>query len=480
MSKIPTQIPKSLAKSIPAIALRTYKNSLVVGVPDNLSKKRIDEILDVLVSKLNVDIELLFMNQNIIERNLEFVYGDFIEESDQFREKIKLRSESTVIDLVDKLLESAYRLRASDIHIEPLIDEVLIRIRVDGKLEKLTSFDIEICPAIISRLKVLSRLSIVERRKPQDGQFSAKVSGRELDFRLSTVSTLYGEKAALRLLDTHQNLGSLESLGMQPSQLRKLKDSIGGGNGLLISAGTTGSGKTTTMHSALKLINSPSLNVCTIEDPVEYVIPGINHLPVNDAIGLTFATQLRAVLRQDPDVVLVGEIRDAETARIAVQAALAGRLVLSTLHAPNAIGAIYRLYQMGIEPYQVAASLVGVISQRLIRKNCEFCSTSYSPSSALKNHVLNLIGTSKMNFQRGEGCTICRGSGFFGRIGAFQILKIDEEIRELISQRPSPLELERASRKSGLKSIEEEAFMIASQGKTSLEEAINFQVDDEK
>jgi type IV pilus assembly protein PilB len=473
-------IPRSLADSIPAIGLRYEKDTLVVGIPETFTNKQVDDALDSIVNELDISAEAQLLNEDLIREIVSLSYQGLSSGNFEVPRDVSARSEVSIVELVNRLLEAAVRMRASDIHIEPFEKELLVRIRIDGRLEDLAHLPSDLGPAIISRLKVLARMSIVERRKPQDGQFNAQIGGNGIDIRLSTVATLFGEKAAMRLLDTRRNLGELTSLGMSEERLSNLKRIFKGGHGLIISAGPTGSGKTTTMHSALQIVNSPDLNVCTIEDPVEYVVNGINHIPVNEASGLTFATQLRAILRQDPDVVLVGEIRDAETARIAVQAALAGRLVLSTIHAPNALGAIYRLFQMGIEPYQVAASLVAVISQRLVRKNCPYCSELATVAAATRTYVQSVVKKTKISLMAGKGCTICRNTGYFDRIGAFQLFEINESIRELISQRPSPTQLENMSRKFGLLSLHEEALILAADGFTSIDEVLGLDSDYEE
>lgn len=472
-----TAISKKLAEAIPAIGLRYEKDSLVVGVPDTFSVGEIDAALDKLVKELDTTVEAQQIEESVIREFIEVSYEGLAPNHFIAPSNLNSRSEGPIIDLVNRVLEAAVKMRASDIHIEPLENELLIRIRIDGKLENLTTLQVSFAPAIVSRLKVLAKISIVERRRPQDGQFTTEVAGRTIDVRLSTVATLFGEKAALRLLDTRRNLGNLTTLGMAEDKLNNFSRILKARHGLLIASGPTGSGKTTTMHSALQIVNSPDLNVCTIEDPVEYVVPGINHIPVNEQAGLSFATQLRALLRQDPDIVLVGEIRDAETARIAVQAALAGRLVLSTLHAPDALGAIYRLFQMGIEPYQVAASLVGVVSQRLVRKNCPYCVSHSSVSNLVRSLVQEKAESKKLNLLSGLGCTICRNTGYLDRIGAFQLLEVDEQMRELISQRPSPNQLEAMARKRGLISLQEEAMHLAADGHTSVFEVMEMDAE---
>ena len=472
VSQASTFIPEQLAQSIPALGLRWDEETLVVGLPAHFSEKEIDQALDKLVSALDVSVEAQVVEEDEIRRSIALVYSDLSPISFIAPRSLDSKSEGPIINLVNNLIESAVQSRASDIHIEPMETTLVVRMRIDGKLEVLTELDLSLAPAILSRLKVVSKLSIVERRRPQDGQFSVDVAGRQIDIRLSTAATLFGEKAALRLLDTRRSLGDLTTLGMTQEKRDIFSGILAARHGLIIAAGPTGSGKTTTMHSALKEINSVERNISTIEDPVEYIVNGVNHIPVNESIGATFAIQLRAILRQDPDVVLVGEIRDAETARIAVQAALTGRLVLSTLHAPDALGVIYRMFQMDIEPYLVAASLMGVVSQRLVRKNCPYCLIETKASTAERLLLTENLGNRKLNLQHGLGCTMCRNTGYLDRIGAFQMLEISDEMRELISKRPDPGQLQAQAKRDGLKSLQEEALSLVASGQTSVSEVI--------
>lgn len=472
MTAAGTVIPQELAESIPAIGLRWDADTLVVGLPSRFSDAEIDSALDTLVATTGVSVECQVIEEEEIRKTVALVYSALSPMNFAAPRSLDTRSEGPIITLVNNLIDSAVQSRASDIHIEPMESSLIVRVRIDGKLEVLTELDLNVGPSILSRLKVLAKLSIVERRRPQDGQFSVEVSGRQIDIRLSTVATLFGEKAALRLLDTRRNLGDLTTLGMSKEKREQFNSILGARHGLIIASGPTGSGKTTTLHSALKEINSVERNISTIEDPVEYIVDGVNHIPVNDAIGATFATQLRAIMRQDPDVVLVGEIRDVETARIAIQAALTGRLVLSTLHAPDALGVIYRLFQMEIEPYLVAAALMGVVSQRLVRKNCPYCLTESKPTTAEKILLSENLGNRKLQLQNGMGCTMCRNSGYLDRIGAFQLLEVSEEMRELISKRPNPGQLQAQAKKDGLRSLQEEALSLVASGDTSVSEVL--------
>jgi len=381
-------------------------------------------------------------------------------------------SDGPIADMVDDILSRSVALRASDIHVEPTETDLLIRVRVDGVLEELDRLAQSVSAPFVSRLKVLARINIVERRRPQDGQFTVTVDGKSIDVRLATVATLHGEKAVMRLLDTNRTLTDLRGLGMSEDHFEIFNRLIHAQHGLVIATGPTGSGKTTTLHSALQEIDYKNLNVSTIEDPVEYIVPGINHIPVSEEIGIGFSTQLRALLRQDPDVILVGETRDSDTARISVQAALSGRMVLTSLHATDATSAIYRLFQMEIEPYLVAASLRGVISQRLVRRICPDCKYSYEAS---KLEILQLFGAEtkkSLTLYAGKGCASCRNSGYLDRIGVYQIFEITEKMRELISTRPDPSELARAAAEGGLKSLIEEANQLVLDGETTLQEVI--------
>lgn len=473
-------IPEKLARSLPAIGVRYKGKSLITAVPIELTEGEVDQALQKIADEIGMEVEAHLVNQELIRQSIELVYDGYTSAHFTTPANLNSRSEGPIIDLVNRVVQAAVKLRASDVHIEPLDQDLIIRLRIDGKLEELVRMPSAYATAILSRLKVMAKLNIVEKRKPQDGQFVIKVEDRDIDIRLSTIATLYGEKAALRILDTHRSLGDLKGLGMTDKKLTEFTRILRAHHGLVIAAGPTGSGKTTTMHSALQIVNSNDINVCTIEDPVEYVINGVNHIPVIEQSGLSFATQLRALVRQDPDIILVGEIRDAETARIAVQAALAGRLVLTTLHAEDAIGAIYRLFQMGVEPYQVAASLVGVVSQRLLRRNCEHCTESADYNAATKTMISEGAGYGrKLNLKEGKGCTFCRKTGFIDRIGAFQLFEINEAVRELISQRPSPTQLTTLAKKSGLSSIHEEALALVASGHTSVKEVLELDVDDE-
>ena len=412
----------------------------------------------------------------------EGLYDDLPMESHAANQGTPISKEvdARIADLVNDVLHRAVELRASDIHVEPTETKLSVRIRVDGLLEELIALPPAQAGPFVSRLKVLARINIVERRRPQDGQFTVQIAGRAIDVRIATVATIYGEKAVMRLLDTNRTLSNLQHLGMSEKHFQLFSKMVTSQHGLVIATGPTGSGKTTTLHTALQEIDFRNLNVSTIEDPVEYIVDGINHIPVVEDIGVGFSTQLRALLRQDPDVILVGETRDSDTARISVQAALSGRLVLTSLHATDALSAIYRLYQMEIEPYLVAASLRGVVSQRLLRKNCSACAYEYYATESEKLQIFGKMTYDLLVLRRGKGCDQCRGTGYHDRVGVYQILDITEKMRELISTRPDPTVLAAAAKSEGMRTLEEEAYQQVLLGNTTVEEVLRLVATDGK
>jgi type IV pilus assembly protein PilB len=380
--------------------------------------------------------------------------------------------EAPIIKIVDKVLKLAVGEGASDIHFEPGEHNLLVRFRVDGILRKQFTFSPRLAPAIVSRVKILSNLDISERQRPQDGRIQMKMGDRELEFRVSVLPVYYGEKVVLRILDRGSVRVSLDKMGFHKSNLELFESLIRQPNGIVLVTGPTGSGKSTTLYAALNAINSIEKNIVTVEDPIEYQIPLINQVGVNPKRGLTFAGALRSFLRQDPDIIMVGEIRDPETGSIAAEAALTGHLVLSTLHTNDAASTITRLMEMGVAPFLLAPTLLGILGQRLLRRICLQCKAPYEPTSVeieeAKLH--DLLG--KVVFYKGKGCGACSGSGYRGRIAIHEIMKVDEEMRELITEKASTSQLRRAAYAKGFRDLRFDGLRKAVAGLTTIEEVI--------
>ena len=379
---------------------------------------------------------------------------------------------SPVVNLVNVSIMQAVKEGASDIHIEPDKRCVRIRYRIDGMLHDLMTPPKEWHAAITSRIKVLGRMDIAEKRIPQEGRIHIVVEDREVDLRISSMPTILGEKIVVRVLDKSNLQLNLDKLGYSEDMVLAIKRMLSKPYGLFLVTGPTGSGKTTTLYSALDLLRNSQRNIITIEDPVEYQLELVNQIQVHDAIGMTFARALRSVLRQDPDIVMVGEIRDEETAKIAVQAALTGHLVLSTLHTNDSSGAVARLLNMGIEPYLLASSLIGVVAQRLLRTICPKCKTTYFPDESL----LETVGWSESRnraFHRGQGCTLCHDSGFKGRVAIAETLELNRDLRQLILRRPSGTEIRNMLREQGnWRELKDEGLRLVKQGSTSIDEML--------
>lgn len=382
--------------------------------------------------------------------------------------------DAPVVRLVSSILTQALRDRTSDVHIEPQTNDIRVRFRIDGALHDALTLPGSIGPALVSRLKILAGMNIVERRRPQDGQFSLEVDGRSVDVRVSTVATIAGEKCVLRLLDKSRSLLHLGDLGM-PAESHAMYSAMARSPfGMVVCAGPTGSGKTTTLYATLAELNESHRNIMTIEDPVEYIFPSVNQIQTNEAVGMTFATGLRSILRQDPDVILVGECRDVETARIAVQSALTGHFVLSTIHATDSVAALHRLLDMGIESFLLASSILGIVGQRLVRRNCESCREEVTPTSEELAFYQDITGhdAEGRTFWRGTGCNFCADTGFKDRIGVYELLKITPELKRLIVGWATQDELRRLAVGQGMRTLEQEAVALAEQGTTTLAEVI--------
>jgi len=395
------------------------------------------------------------------------------DEEEDLRKIESLSKEAPIIQLVNMMIVQGVKDRASDIHIEPNEAGLIVRFRIDGILHDIKSLPNRIKSAIISRIKILSKMDIAERRLPQDGRFQIKFGSREVDLRVSSLPTVFGEKIVLRLLDKSKGLIKLENVGFLPSQLNSFKNIIKSSYGIILITGPTGSGKSTTLYAALNEIDSKDKNVITVEDPVEYKLKRVNQVQIKSKINLTFANTLRSILRQDPDIIMIGEIRDYETAEIAVQAALTGHLVFSTLHTNDAASAITRLIDMQVEPFLISSSVIGVLAQRLVRVICENCKEEYVPSDEVYEMLSKEMNINRdTKFYRGKGCPLCKNTGYLGRTSIFEIILLDEEIRSLIVSKATSSVIKDAALRKGLKTLRASGLEKVLKGITTLEEVL--------
>ncbi|MDA8223396.1 ATPase, T2SS/T4P/T4SS family [Desulfosporosinus sp.] len=380
--------------------------------------------------------------------------------------------ESTpIIKFLNTIIDNAVNNHSSDIHIEPIEEELRVRFRMDGVLREIMRTPISMAGPVVSRVKIMADLNIAERRLPQDGRISYLVGGKMIDFRVSTSPTMYGEKVVLRILDKSSTILETEALGLVGKDLKIFEDLISRPYGIVLVTGPTGSGKTTTLYTALNQLNTPDKNLVTLEDPVEFNFKGINQMQVNTKAGLTFATGLRSILRQDPDIIMVGEMRDNETAQIAVRSALTGHLVLSTIHTNDAASSITRLVDMDIEPFLLSASIIGIISQRLVRRICPQCATEYK--AGLKEHsILEIPNETPFVLKKGQGCIYCNKSGYKGRIAIFEMMPITTGHRQLIDQRATADELRDYAINQGMTTLKQAAARLVLDGITTLDELL--------
>ena len=396
--------------------------------------------------------------------------------------------EAPIAQIVSAILEQAMRTRSSDVHIEPMTGDTRVRYRIDGILQERLALPHALHDAVTSRIKILSDLKIDEKRIPQDGRFNFRMGDQEVDLRVSTLPTVHGEKIVMRLLKKSGGVPSMQELGLRGLALKNLETSILRPHGINLVTGPTGSGKTTTLYSVLSKLNNSKVNIMTLEDPVEYEMPGINQVQINPQAGLTFATGLRSFLRQDPNIILVGEIRDSETTELAVQAALTGHLVFSTLHTNNASGAIPRLLDLGAEPFLIASALSAVVGQRIARKVCPTCRESYTPEQPLIDQVRLVLGNIlppdfKVVLYRGSGvvngetCQTCGGSKYQGRIGVFEVFSVTDAISRLILSRAPMSEIEKQAVSEGMITMKQDGYMKAVEGVTSIEEVLRVAQD---
>jgi general secretion pathway protein E len=403
-----------------------------------------------------------------------------VEEEENVDHLRDMASEGPVIRLVNLIITRAIELRASDIHFEPFEDQFRVRYRIDGVLHDVESPPKRLQAAIVSRVKIMAKLNIAERRLPQDGRIMLRVKGKEIDFRVSSVPTIYGESIVLRILDKSSIVLDIERLGFPGDTLIGFNDLIQRPHGIILVTGPTGSGKTTTLYCALGKMNSPEKKIITVEDPVEYQLKGINQIQVKPSIGLTFANALRSIVRQDPDVILIGEIRDAETAEIAIHSALTGHLVLSTLHTNDAPSAITRLVDMGMEDFLLSSTIIGILAQRLVRVACPHCREPYSPSPEIRREMkLDGFNLADLNFFEVKGCEHCSQTGYWGRSGIFEFLKVTDNIQKLILGRKDSNIIKEASRKNGMRTLREDGWLKVKQGMTTISEVLRVTQEEE-
>jgi len=414
--------------------------------------------------------------QEKFEEYLSNLSNQFLKEESEESfepEDILQTSDTPVVQLINSIFLKATRVNASDIHFEPFSDKVIVRYRMDGVLHQINEIPLSIYPEVVSRIKVLSKLNVAEKRIPQDGRIRIKIGQKEIDMRVSTLPTVFGERVVIRLLDKSTKILTLEELGLYPEDKEIFENIINKPYGLVLVTGPTGSGKSTTLYASLLKLKTPRKNIITVEDPVEYQIDGISQVQVNPKIGLTFSAGLRSILRQDPDIIMVGEIRDLETAEMAIHASMTGHLVLSTLHTNDAPSSITRLADMGIEAFLIASSLEGVIAQRLVRRVCEFCKEEIIPDIK-EREFLNRYIEIKDNFKlyKGKGCEHCLYTGYKGRIAIYEIMKIDEDFRSIISKSTDSKVIRDYALKKGMKTLIQDGLKKAIDGITTIEEVI--------
>jgi general secretion pathway protein E len=419
-----------------------------------------------------------------MEKIIEDIEGGIPEYQAEDEENVDhlrdMASEGPVIRLVNLIITRAMERRASDIHFEPFEDQFRIRYRIDGVLHDVESPPRRLQAAIISRVKIMAKMNIAERRLPQDGRIMLRVKGKEIDFRVSSVPTIHGESLVLRILDKSSIVLDIEKLGFPEDILKGFQELVASPHGIILVTGPTGSGKTTTLYCALQKINSSEKKIITVEDPVEYQLTGVNQIQVKPSIGLTFANALRSIVRQDPDVILIGEIRDAETAEIAIHSALTGHLVLSTLHTNDAPSAITRLVDMGMEDYLLSSTIIGILAQRLVRTACPFCQVPYQPDPAIMKEMrLEEEDLERSNIIEVRGCEKCAHSGYWGRSGIFEFLKVTDEVQKLILGKKDSHIIKEAARKNGMRTLREDGWLRVKAGMTTAGEVLRVTQEEE-
>jgi type IV pilus assembly protein PilB len=481
------QLPVDIARRVGAIALNSLGDTVTVAMGDPLNTKQIESLAKILgrnispvfahPDEISTAIDMYLGAEGNIAANLRSVCDQLpgmigAREIKTAADVADLVESKAVIELLNSIILTAYRRRASDIHFETRAEDSRVRMRIDGDMQTIMELPRPVHVTLVVRIKVLCQLDISQNRMPQDGAFELNFGTLNTSFRVSTLPSLYGEKAVLRVLGSplDQTMLSLDNLGFPRSTLEAIKRVVARPNGILIVCGPTGSGKTTTLYGCINEINRPDLNITTIEDPVEYRLPDITQHQVNAGIGLTFAKVLRSIMRQDPDVILIGEIRDLETALIATEAALTGHFVLTTLHTNNALQAVTRLVEIGVDPYLVAPTTMGVLSQRLVRRICPSCKESYQPTAAELAPSFSGYEGVPVTLYRGRGCPKCFGTGYVGRVGIYEFVEVSERMRELITEKQSVALLIEEAKRVGHRSLRYDGLKKALIGWTTLEE----------
>lgn len=479
-------VPERVLRKYGVLPLRIARTRrLVVAMSDPTNLYAIEDLRMIsgyeIISVVATEDEIrqtqakIFATGEQITKILEEAAGDGVEDDTEIDLGIEVSpDEKPVIRLVSSVLQHAVGDGASDIHIEPRANEVMVRFRVDGVLREVMSIPLKLRNSMISRLKLMGELNIAEKRVPQDGRFSVKMGDQRIDLRVASLPTAHGEKVVLRLLDVTRIEANLGKLGFEQKDYKRYEEIFRRPYGAILVTGPTGSGKSTTLYATLSELNSPEKNIITVEDPVEYKIAGLNQVQINPRAGLTFASGLRSILRADPDVVMIGEIRDQETAKISVEAALTGHLVLATMHTNDAAGALSRLTEMGVEPFLTSSAVDCVIAQRLVRKLCERCREPVE----IEREILEgmrfpfELASEEPRFHRAAGCRRCGGSGYRGRTGIYEVMVISEEIRQLILRRASAGEISRAAEREGMVRLRDDGLLKAARGVTTIEEAL--------
>lgn len=483
-SDVSGMISEDIARKYSVMPLFVQNNTLTIVMHDPLDFYALEEIkatcgipvtpmlapMQMIRNAINRNYSAVNVSDAITEMNREF--GELrVAQSSESNERI---DNAPLVKFVNNLIRQAYEQGASDVHIEPFDRYICIRIRVDGVLKEFTNINKNTQDALITRFKIIGGMNIAEKRVPQDGRIDLMIDGKEIDIRISTIPTIYGEKIVIRLLGhSLQELSTMEDLGLDERNAKILSHMVHSPNGIILVTGPTGSGKTTTLYSVLNSLKSPKVNIVTVEDPVEKRINGINQVQVNQKAGLTFGTGLRSILRQDPDIIMVGEIRDEETAKIAVRSAITGHLVLSTIHTNDSATAIARLKDMGVEPYLIASSLVGIIAQRLARRLCPDCKIAVMPNEREKEMLEGYPG----KIFKAEGCPKCNNVGYKGRIALFEMLRIDSTIKEMISTNASTSSIKEYGVSHGMTTLLRSMQILVVEGVTSVEELVRVTYD---